>query len=164
MVIHMIFLFNFIFITFCNLHLSRQHILEQDLMARSKSQQRISTICLGARSEFKMKQWGQCEFELQIQVKHRSLLQTTWLAGSYSSCAFDMSSRFHLSFECVESKEVLSCPVFRGNLSFFVRRRVCRLLITSSMGRENPCMPSLFSSNRHHLSLEVICCFRGSDG
>lgn len=79
-------LFDIIFLTFCNLFLNSQHIPQQNLTTRNESQQRISKLCLGACSEFNMKQRGQSVFELQIQVKNGYLPQTIWLLGLYSRC------------------------------------------------------------------------------
>lgn len=117
-------LFNIIFLTLCNLFFGRQHILQQPV------------------------------FELQIQVKQDSLLQTIWLVGLYSCCT--LTGCHTLTFYCnvhsvqiwAESESqrkqptVLSCSILWGNLSL--------------------CL--FFSSNHHNLSLDVICCFRDSAG
>lgn len=122
-------LFNIIFHTFCNLFLSGQHILQQNSVTPNKSRLPISKPCLRQCSEFKMKQQQQSVFELQIQVKRDSLLQTIWLVGLHSRCA--PTGRNTLTFysnvlsvqiwpesESQRTKPiVLSCSILRGNLS-----------------------------------------------
>lgn len=71
----------FIFLTFGNLLLNRQHILQQNLTARSESQQQVSTPASELDPSSKRSRGGQSVFELQIQVKRPPLLQTAWLVG-----------------------------------------------------------------------------------
>lgn len=121
-------LFNIIFHTFCNLFLSGQHILQQNSVTPNKSQPPISKPRLRHCSEFKMKQ-KQSVFELQIQVKRDSLLQTIWLLGLHSRCAptgrntLAFYSNVHSVQIWAESESqrteptVLSGSILRGNLS-----------------------------------------------
>lgn len=122
-------LFNMIFHTFRNLFLGGQHILQQNSVTHNESQTPISKPCLGDCSEFKMKQQQQSVFELQIQVKRDSLLQTIWLLGLYSRCAPTgrRTLTFYFNVHSVQiwaesesqrtEPTVLSCSILRGNLS-----------------------------------------------
>lgn len=121
-------LFNIIFLTSCNLFLGRQQIFQQNSMTPNKSEQLISKPCLGDCSEFKMKQQGQSVFELQIQVKRDSLLQTIWLVGLYPRCALTglHTLTFYFNVHSVQiwaesesqrkKPTVLSCSISRSNL------------------------------------------------
>lgn len=121
--------FNIIFLTFSNLFLSRQHIFQQNSMTPNESQQPISKPCLGDCSVFKMKQQGQSVFELQIQVKRDSLLQTIWLGGLCSRCTLTgcHTLTFYFNVHSVQiwaesesqrkQPTVQSCSILRGNLS-----------------------------------------------
>lgn len=121
-------------------------------MTPNESQQPISKPCLGDCSVFKMKQQGQSVFELQIQVKRDSLLQTIWLGGLCSRCTLTgpHTLTFYFNVHSVQmwaesesqrkQPTVLSCSILRGNLSLclYVRTRACRLLMAFNMRRENP--------------------------